>query len=361
MPDPRFFSTLDPIPLESLPSTVPGGWLISGTNRSGSIERVASSDTNDLHNALIFLEGETAGRDFLRQATNSNEADKPFVGPAALFIDDAAAECLPEELRHLAYKTTASPKAAFAHVAEKLHQDRTSHIETRYHAASDCFSNRGDVVVDSSARIGDGAEIGEGCVIGPHASIGPGVVLGAGSVVEPGAVVTHSYIGEESVIGANCVVGGAGFGLVEIDGRPKRFPQLGIVRLGDRVELGSGTTVDRAALTETAIGDDTKIDNLVQIGHNVKIGRACAIASHCGLAGGAQFGDGVIMGGHSGVGEGVIVGAGARLASKSGFMRAVPAGETWGGTPAMPSHLYWRMILYMQRASRPKAKQKNGD
>ena len=115
---------------------------------------------------------------------------------------------------------------------------------------------------------------------------------------------------------------------------PERIPQIGRVVIQDNVEIGANSTIDRGAMADTVIGEDTKIDNLVQIAHNVRIGRNCMIAGLSGISGSVTVGDNVIMGGGVGIADHLTIGAGAQLAAGSGFMNNVPAGEIWGGYPA---------------------------
>ncbi len=186
--------------------------------------------------------------------------------------------------------------------------------------------------IHSSAVIDPTARLGEGVVVGPLAVIGADVVIGADSVIFSGAVIhERSVIGSRCVIHANAVIGGEGFGFEFVDGAHRKIPHLGIVRLEDDVEVGSGTTIDRARFGETFVGSGTKIDNLVQIAHNVSIGRACIIVSQVGIAGSCRIEDGAVLAGQVGLVPHVTVGHGARVAASTGVAVDVPAGATWSG------------------------------
>jgi UDP-3-O-[3-hydroxymyristoyl] glucosamine N-acyltransferase len=197
--------------------------------------------------------------------------------------------------------------------------------------------------VSPSASVGPGcvigarSSVGEGCVIGPNVVIGTDVSIGAGSVVRAGCVIEdRCAIGRRCSLHAGVVIGADGFGYHPSPdgGGPMKIPHIGDVRIGDDVEIGANSCVDRAKLGSTLIGDATKIDNLVQIGHNCVIGRACLICGHAGLAGSVTLGDGVVIGGGVGIADNVSLGAGSSVAAGSGVMNDVPAGETWGGLPA---------------------------
>lgn len=207
-------------------------------------------------------------------------------------------------------------------------------------------------VIDPSASIAPDACIGPQCVIGPRTTIGEGTVLHAGvmlgaavrigdrCVLYPGVVVyDRCEIGTRTTLHARVVIGADGFGY-----RPDpsgsgvlKVPHAGIVRIGNDVEIGAGSCIDRATFDATVIGDGTKIDNLVQIAHNCRIGRACLICGMCGMAGSVTVGDGVTIGGCCGIGDGLTIGSGATLGAKSGLMHDLPAGEAWLGYPAQPA------------------------
>jgi len=152
------------------------------------------------------------------------------------------------------------------------------------------------VSIGAGARIGDGASIGPGAVVGAGASIGAGTVLHARVTVYDGCT-----IGARCIVHAGAVVGADGFGFAPADGRWEKIPQLGSVRIGDDVEIGANTTIDRGALDDTVIGDGCKLDNQIQIGHNVRIGEHSALAGCVGVAGSAIIGRRCRIGGGAGI------------------------------------------------------------
>ncbi len=194
-----------------------------------------------------------------------------------------------------------------------------------------------DVSLDEYAVIGRGAELGDGAWIGAHAVIGDGVRIGAQSRIYPNVTVySGTEVGARVRIHAGAVIGSDGFGYVFQDGAHAKIPHVGRCIIGDDVEIGANTTVDRGSIDDTVIGAGTKIDNLVQIGHNCRIGKLCLIMAQVGLAGSAHIEDGCVLAGQAGVGGHLTIGAGARIAGQAGVFADVPAGETWSGYPARP-------------------------
>lgn len=213
-----------------------------------------------------------------------------------------------------------------------------------------------DGPVHAEALIEEGASIEPGAIVGPHAQIGAGTVISAGAVIGygvkvgrdsyigPNASITHALIGDRAVIHAGVAIGGDGFGFAMGPEGHLKVPQIGRVIIQDEVEIGSGSTVDRGALSDTVIGEGTKIDNLVQIGHNVRIGRHCVLAGQVGISGSTVLEDFVVMGGQSACAGHIRIGAGAQIAAKSGVTHSVPPGERWGGAPAKPAAQWAREI-----------------
>ncbi|MDE3197587.1 MAG: UDP-3-O-(3-hydroxymyristoyl)glucosamine N-acyltransferase [Acidobacteriota bacterium] len=206
-------------------------------------------------------------------------------------------------------------------------------------------------VVDESAMIGNGASIGAGCVVGRD------VRIGAGTVLHPRVTLYERVtVGARCVIHSGAVIGADGFGFEMTDGRYRKVPQVGTVEIGDDVEIGANTCIDRATLGATAIGEGTKLDNLVHIAHNCRIGRHVAIAAQTGLAGGVTIGDYAVVGGQVGVGDKARIEARAVVGSGAGILtsKVVRAGEPVWGTPARPLRQYLAQLATLSRITKRK-------
>ena len=219
-------------------------------------------------------------------------------------------------------------------------------------------------IVDPSVSVPESASIGAGAIVGQNVRLGEDVVIAAGAVIGQGAQVGNSaQVLERAVLAADCtlgsrsilhpgaVIGGEGFGFRPDPetGLPRRVPHLGTVEIGDDVEIGVNTCVDRGKFGATRIGHGTKIDNLVQVAHNVQIGQGVLIAGQAGIAGSASIGDGAVLGAQVGVAEHVKIGEGARIAATSGVMRDVPPQEDYAGTPARPARQTLREVAALSR------------
>jgi UDP-3-O-[3-hydroxymyristoyl] glucosamine N-acyltransferase len=224
--------------------------------------------------------------------------------------------------------------------------------------------------VDPTARIDRSASIGPCCSVGAGAVIDAGAVLvanvsvgrdariGRGTVLHPMVMV-----GDRCRVGAGClihggvVIGADGFGYRQDPAGkgPVKIPHIGAVEIGDLVEIGANSCIDRAKFGATTIGSGTKIDNLVQVAHNCRVGRACLICGTVSLAGSVEVGDGVIIAGGVGVGDHRRIGAGARVGARSSVLNDIPPGETWLGEPAMPArtaaanYAAWRNLAELAR------------
>jgi UDP-3-O-[3-hydroxymyristoyl] glucosamine N-acyltransferase len=194
-----------------------------------------------------------------------------------------------------------------------------------------------DVRVEAYAVVGDGATIGDRAWIGAHTVVGDGVSVGADSRLFP-AVTLYSgtALGERVIAHSGVRIGSDGFGYVFRDGVHEKIPHVGRCLIGNDVEIGANSTIDRGSIDDTVIGDGTKIDNLVQVGHNVRIGRLCLLMAQVGIAGSSRIGDGVTLAGQVGIAGHLTVGAKAILAAQAGVISDVPPGETWSGYPARP-------------------------
>jgi UDP-3-O-[3-hydroxymyristoyl] glucosamine N-acyltransferase len=194
-----------------------------------------------------------------------------------------------------------------------------------------------DCAVEPFAVIRRGAKLGDRCVIHPHCVVGPDVTLGADSVLYPGVVIYEECVlGARVILHAGCVVGTDGFGFATHRGAHHKIPQVGRVEIGDDVELGANTVVQRGTASPTVIAAGTKMSDLVNIGHGSRIGRGNLIVSQVGIAGSVTTGDYVVMGGQVGVAGHLTIGDQAQIAAKSGIVSDVPAKTQYGGSPAIP-------------------------
>ncbi len=187
-----------------------------------------------------------------------------------------------------------------------------------------------------NAYIGANVEIGKNCLIGANTSIMDGCVIGDNTIVNAGAVVSFAVIGKNCIIYNGAKIGQDGFGFAHDAGINHKIIQLGFVQLGDFVEIGANSCVDRGAIENTIIGDGTKIDNLVQIGHNVIIGKSTVIAGCTAVAGSVNIGNFVQIGGKSSIAGHIKINDGAKIAGMSGVMRDVEPMQAIAGIPALP-------------------------
>ncbi|MBF0110098.1 MAG: UDP-3-O-(3-hydroxymyristoyl)glucosamine N-acyltransferase [Magnetococcales bacterium] len=181
-------------------------------------------------------------------------------------------------------------------------------------------------ILHPGARLGRRVGVGPGAFIDDEVTIGDDTVIHAGAIIHRGTV-----IGERCVVQSNTVIGSDGFGYEFIQGRHVKIPHFGTVHIGNDVEIGAGTTIDRARFGATRIGDGTKIDNLVQIAHNCHIGKGCIIVAQVGISGSCRIEDHCILAGQAGVVPHVTIGKNARIAAGTGVAEDVPPGATWSG------------------------------
>jgi UDP-3-O-[3-hydroxymyristoyl] glucosamine N-acyltransferase len=253
---------------------------------------------------------------------------------------------------------TSDPRAAVARVILKLHP--RVRPQPGIHATA--VIGPGSIIAKTAAvgplvtigaavRIGEHASIGAGSVIGDHVYIGDGCTLHARVTIYP-----EVTIGVDTVLHSGCVIGADGFGFVLTDGIYDKFPQVGRVEIGDRVEIGANSCVDRAALGVTRIGDGTKLDNMVHVGHNCRIGRHVVVAAQTGFSGGVEVGDYAIIGGQVGIGDKVRIESRAVLGSGSGVLtsKIVRAGQVMWGTPARPLKEYLGQLATLARLAKKK-------
>src|SRR5271154_2752166 len=189
------------------------------------------------------------------------------------------------------------------------------------------------------AVIGEDAHVGEGTQIGAHSVIGAGCWIGDHCRIHPRVTLYAGVrIGHRVEIHSGAVIGADGFGYAFGEGRYWKFPQAGLVEIGEDVEIGANTTIDRGSLDDTRIAEGVKLDNLVHIGHNVQIGAHTVIAAQTGISGSCTLGEHIVVGGQAGFGEQCHLEDGAIIGGQSGVLggKVIRSGQTVWGTPARP-------------------------
>ena len=322
-------------------------------------------DINAIINGEVL--GETTNQiTGLEQIKKANENQATFIGNrkfAALWKDSKASLAIvndnldlePGDNRVLIKVKNAD--LAMAKLLEAFTPE-TPHFETDIHPSA---------TIDKTAKIGKGSRVGAGSYIGKDVVLGDNVTIypnvtildettiGDYTTVWPGTIIR-----ERSVIGSHCIfhnnvsIGADGFGYrPSDDGRGLvKIPHIGNVVIGNGVEIGANSCVDRGKFSSTILGDGCKIDNLVQIAHNCVLGRSCIMAGSSGLAGSVTLGDGVIIGGSASIKDHTTIHSGATVGAGSGVMNDVPAGKTVLGYPAVDSREMLKQWVALRKLAR---------
>lgn len=247
----------------------------------------------------------------------------------------------------------ANPSLALARVCRRLEQELWPRPAPGVHVSA---------VVDPAAHIGADVIIGPLCVIEAGAVVGDRTWLEAGTYVGrnarigsdgrlyPGVkVLAECVLGERVTLQAGVVIGSDGFGYETVRGRHEKVPQVGNVTIGNDVEIGANSTIDRARFNTTIIGEGAKLDNLVQVGHNVVVGRHCIICAQVGISGSTTLEDYVVLGGQAGLAGHLTVGRGSKVDGQSGVNSDLAPGSFVKGTPCLPYNLEQRLNVLRKR------------
>ncbi|MCG8750292.1 UDP-3-O-(3-hydroxymyristoyl)glucosamine N-acyltransferase [Tenacibaculum finnmarkense] len=262
-------------------------------------------------------------------------------------------EMQPQENK--AFIKVKNPDLAMAMLLEAF-EPASPYFETDIHPTA---------VIDKTATIGEGCKIGANCYIGKNVVLSEGIILypnvtifddttiGKNTVIWSGTVVRErSIIGNDCIFHSNVSIGADGFGYrPSVQGLTK-IPHIGNVIIGNQVEIGANSCVDRGKFSATILGDGCKIDNLVQIGHNCVLGKFCIMAGSSGLAGSVTLGDGVIIGGSASIKDHVTIHSGATVGAGSGVITDVPAGKTVLGYPATDAREKMKQWVALRKLGR---------
>lgn len=338
MTDFRFFKAGSPLTLGQL-AEIAGAQIVKGKPEDGPftdvapLEKATSSDVAAFYDKALKFAPED-----IKAGVCITTEDK-----ASLFGGD---------IKVLVAK---EPRNALALIIRAFYprQKPEPFISDRAYVAPTAKIGNG-VRIEFGAYIGENAEIGDYCRIEPNAVIGDGVILGSECIVGANASVSHTIAGNNVVFYPGARVGQDGFGFIMNPAGHTKIPQVGRVFIGDNVEIGANTCIDRGAMDDTEIGSGTIIDNLVQIGHNNKLGQKCVIVSQVGIAGSCVFDDLVVAAGQAGFADHLHIGMGVQIAAQSGIMSDIAPGEKVMGSPAQPVKDYLRGVATLRKLSSKK-------
>lgn len=336
MADSRFFENKGPISIAQL-AELAGATLSEGADPEQQIEDVAPLDVAGSSD-ISFLDN--------RKYVAAFEASKA----AACVVSPAFADRAPDGMALLLSDT---PYRGYARIAHAFYPGGTA--GTGIHPAAfvdDLAVLADDVSVGANAVVAAGVQLDSGVTVEAGAVVDRGVTVGAGTMIGTGASISHCDIGARCELHPGVRIGTRGFGFDMSAEGHLNVPQLGRVIIGDDVEIGANSTIDRGAGPDTVIGDGCKIDNLVQIGHNVRLGKGCVVIAQAGVAGSATLEDFVILAAQSGVAGHITVAPGTQLAARSGMMRDSEPGAKLAGNPAIPAKEYFRQMAVLAKVTK---------
>ena len=333
MPDPRFYHRAGPFRLGDIAGRC-GARLAADADADALIHDISAIDTAAAGEIVYFAD--------------------PAYGVALASSRCGACVTTAELAAHVSGRpvlVTDDPRGAFSVIAGLFYPPTPRPIPQTGNIASDAVLGT-QAYVAPGAVIGAKAVIGARTVIGANAVIGAGVVIGDDCRIGANTTLAYCLVGSRVIVHPGVQIGQDGFGFVQAREGHRKVPQLGRVMIGDDVEIGANSAIDRGVAGDTVIGAGTKIDNLVQIAHNVEIGCRCIIVSQVGISGSCKIGDGVVIGGQVGLADHVTVADGAQIAAKTGVMRDIGPGEVVMGYPARPIRQFWREIAALSRLTR---------
>lgn len=252
---------------------------------------------------------------------------------------------------HTAILSSPEPLKAFALILKGLYEEKSPDVNIHPTALIHPTAQLGeDCSIGAHAVIEESVIIGKNCTLGSHATLHAHVVMGDNCVIGSHVTLSHTLLGHSVTIKPGARIGQRGFGFFMAEGGEHLSQlQLGRVLIGNHVEIGANTTIDRGSLKDTVIEDFARIDNLVQIAHNVRVGRGAVLVAQVGIAGSTTIGDYSILGGQVGVTGHLTLGKSVKVAAKSGISRNLSACEVVGGIPAVPIQEWRRQVILLKK------------
>lgn len=303
-------------------------------NRNALIEDIAPLDSC-LENQLSFFINSKYLNDFKNSKAGFCFADERFKSAAP-----SGMTLLISKNPYKAYAIIAKHFYANEQIAKEISPN--SFISKKAKIGKNCFI--GNFVV-----IEDDVEIGDDCYIDHNSVIKKSVIIGPRSKIMSNVTISHAIIGSDVLIHPGVRIGQDGFGFASDSSGHMKVQQLGIVKIGNFVEIGANTCIDRGSAQDTIIKDMAQIDNLVQIGHNVQVGIASVIVAQVGIAGSAKLGNFSVLGGQVGVAGHLSIGDQVQVAAQSGVAQDVPDKQIIGGSPAVPIRQWHRQNFMLQK------------
>ncbi len=333
MPDNRFFLNRGPFTLGEL-AVIGKCTLHKSLHAPIQIKNVAPIDQATADD-ITFLNNPK----YSKQLKSSNAI--------ACILDEKSLSYAPNNMALLFSK---NPYASYARIAQEFFpeiqykpivSDRAV-IATTAKLGTHCHIGPGVI-------IGEHVVLGDHCAIGPNSVIGDHVEIGSHSIIHANVSLSYCLIGEHVILHSGVRIGQDGFGFATDMGVHLKVPQLGRVIIGNHVEVGANSCIDRGAGPDTIIGDGCKIDNLVQIGHNVQLGKGCIVVSQVGISGSTKCGNYVVLGGQVGVAGHLTIGDMANIAAQSGVMHNIEPKQIMGGSPAIPIKQWHRQTVAVKQ------------
>jgi len=340
--DPRFFNNYGPFSLAEI-AKIAGAEIYQQTGGGILISDVAPLEIAT-ENHISFL----VNSKYL-EILSTSKASACFINKKYIDYAPKSMVLLVSDNSYKSYALAAS--VFYPQEVGDSYIDPTAAIESSAAIDETCF-------IEPNVVVGENVSIGKNCTIGANSVIASGVIIGDNTIIGPNVTISHAIIGNNVLLHPGVRIGQDGFGFASDRSGHYKVPQLGRVKIGNNVEIGANSCIDRGSGHDTIIGDGCMIDNLVQIGHNVELGKNCVVVAQVGIAGSTKLGDFVVLGGQVGVSGHLNIGSGAQVAAQSGVIKDIPPMEVQGGYPAFPVKQWHRQTAMLKKLIQ-KASKKN--